>query len=432
MKKIILSILLVMAAFSLQSCLHDDQNDFDQSAAERLDQAALSDKTLLESASNGWILRYYAGQNYQYGGYTYLVKFKDGKAFVSGEIAPDTMVSSSSYDVIKDQGPVLTFNTYNEIMHFLAQPYSDQVDGLQGDYEFVIQKTTQDSVFLKGKKWGNHMVLIRLPEETSWKTYLDSIADIDKNMMYSFVAKDAGDSIGKVNMDGDNRQFTSLSGGDDENVAYYVSTTGIDLQTPVKLHGKSVQHFVFNENDMTLSCIDPGASGIVLNAVLPEGYQKFDAFAGTYKFNYYYGAINVTLTPNADGSSYTMIGLSPNIKPVLKYNKSKGTLSLLTQKVGEYSGLNVYLCAFDAYSGYFTWDTSTGMDLKLDTSESGTVYDFVDNGLFSGYEVNSFILWAFDGAPSSSTSAGGLDGIPDWNINGDYQVPLLQTLVKIK
>ena len=432
MKKIVFSILLCIVAFSFQSCLHDDKNVFDQSAAERLDNAATSDKALLESATNGWILRYYAGEEYKYGGYTFLVKFKNGKAHVSSEIAPDSIVTSSSYDVIKDQGPVLTFNTYNEIMHYLSQPYPDDVEGKQGDYEFVIQKTSKDSIFLKGKKWDDHMVLVRLPEKTSWKEYLDSITNVNKNMLYSFVIKAAKDSVGSVNMDGDIRQFTSLSGGSDETVAYYVTTTGINLQTPITIHGKSVQHFVFNEKDLTFSCVDPGATDIILYAVLPKGYQKFEDFAGTYLLTYYYGTIQVTLTPNDDGSSYTMTGLGPNIKPILNYNRSKGILSLLTQKIGEYKGFGVYMCAWDASSGYLTWNTAAGVDLKWDTSKPGTVYTFEDNGQFSGHETNSFIIYDFDGAPSSSTLVGPMEDVSEWNVNGSYRVPLLQTLTKIK
>jgi hypothetical protein len=127
-----------------------------------------------------------------------------------------------------------------------------------------------------------------------------------------------------------------------------------------------------------------------------------------------------------------MTGLGPNIKPILNYSRSKGILSLLTQKIGEYKGLEVYMCAWDASSGYFTWSTTAGVDLKWDTSKPGMVYTFEDNGQFSGNETNSFIIWSFNGSPSSATSAGGMSGISEWNINGSYRVPLLQTLTKIK
>ena len=97
----------------------------------------------------------------------------NGKAYASSDIAPADSVATSSYDVIKDKGPVLTFNTENGIMHFLAQPYQNDVDGEQGDYEFVIMRTTNDSIFdpLKSNseyvqnilKFGSSISILRGP-----------------------------------------------------------------------------------------------------------------------------------------------------------------------------------------------------------------------------------------------------------------------------
>ncbi len=120
MKKLFLYMMLAAVSFSMQSCLHDNDEIFEKSAAERIDEAVANAKSLLLSADNGWKFEYYLGSEYSYGGYNYIVKFgNDGKAHVSGEIADADMVTSSSWDVVKDQGPVLTFNTYNAIMHDL-------------------------------------------------------------------------------------------------------------------------------------------------------------------------------------------------------------------------------------------------------------------------------------------------------------------------
>ena len=170
MKKIINSILIGAAVLGLSSCsLHDDTELFGEPAAERLEKAVAADKALLESASNGWELHLWTGKEYSAGGYTYFMKFANDKVTVSSDIAPATMKTTSSYDVISDQGPVLTVNTFNEIFHYLAQPSMDDDDGEQQDYEFVIMRTTNDSIYLRGKKWGNHMVMTRVAESTSWE-----------------------------------------------------------------------------------------------------------------------------------------------------------------------------------------------------------------------------------------------------------------------
>ena len=80
MKKILLGSAVALATLSLQSCLTDDKELFDESAANRIEAVVAADKQLLESATNGWQLHYYTGKQYTGGGYTMFVKFKDGKA----------------------------------------------------------------------------------------------------------------------------------------------------------------------------------------------------------------------------------------------------------------------------------------------------------------------------------------------------------------
>ena len=61
MKKRFLYLMLAVVAFSMQSCLHDDNDVFDKSAAERIDEAVANAKSVLESSPNGWHLEYYLG-----------------------------------------------------------------------------------------------------------------------------------------------------------------------------------------------------------------------------------------------------------------------------------------------------------------------------------------------------------------------------------
>lgn len=205
MKKILLSILLIgAAAFSLQSCSDDDNDVFDKTAAVRIDEAVAEAKALLMSSPNGWMMHYYTGAEYTGGGFTMLVKFDTNKAHASSDISADVnMVSTSSYDVIKDQGPVLTFNTYNEILHFLAQPYQDDVDGEEGDYEFVIQKVTENEIYLKGKKWGNKFVMTRIPENIEWADYLTELRTVEDATASIYLVKHGGETVDTLIIDRD-------------------------------------------------------------------------------------------------------------------------------------------------------------------------------------------------------------------------------------
>lgn len=227
MKKFLLYIMVVAGMVSMQSCLHDDKDLFDDSAANRLEQATEETKQILESSESGWALQYYLYDEYTGGGLTYLVKFKDGKADVSVDLADPSQVSRSSYDVIKDQGPVLTFNTYNELMHAFANPTTDgETNG--GDFEFVVMNVTNDEIDLKGRTTGNKMKLIRLPEGTNWEDYLNSIMDFESNMFSSYNLIEDGKKQGVVTFNPDARQLEYVSGDTvDVTYPYCVTPNGI-------------------------------------------------------------------------------------------------------------------------------------------------------------------------------------------------------------
>jgi len=236
MKKLFMSICVLAAALSLQSCLHDDKEVFDTPAAQRIQQTVAQHKQLLESASNGWELHYYAGVDYSGAGYTMLIRFADGKAYVSSDMAPSTKVSTSSYDVIKDMGPVLTFNTHNQIMHFLAEPNQVNVEGDQGDYEFLVLEASQDRFRLKGKKWKNEMEMTRIPDGVNWKTYLDEIRAVNNQLSFVYDNKVNGTTVSTLYLSKDSRRI-ALTGENQPESAYYVTTKGIHLQQPIDVGG---------------------------------------------------------------------------------------------------------------------------------------------------------------------------------------------------
>ncbi len=434
MKKIINSILIGSAVLGLSSCsLHDDTELFGEPAAERLEESVAADKTLLESASNGWELHLWTGKNYSGGGYTYFMKFNNDKVTVSGDIAPADMKTTSSYDVIADQGPVLTVNTYNEIFHYLAEPSMTDDDGEQQDYEFVIMRTTNDSIYLRGKKWGNHMVMTRVPESTSWKDEITKMQQMDEDMMRTFALVEGNDTLGNVSLS-DDRMLTFTDKDGYKNIPYYVSTTGITLAKPLEVNGKSLQELNYNADDMSLSSGEPTAQGMKLSVLLPENYMKYGEFAGDYNMTTYWGASKLTLhlVPAGDGKTYLLKGMNANYDLTLTYDKAAGTLSLNTQQLLDVNGNQLWLCPWNAFdSGTFTWATSAGMVISRDISKQGTVLTFETND-YAGLTTDSFILVFFSGAPSNSTYLGTAKGMSSLYIQpGDYRLVGPKTLTKI-
>ena len=77
-KNIMIYLLMALVCFGLQSCLFQEEDYFDDSSANRATEEVKQYSELLESASNGWRMEYYIGQDYALGGITLLCKF-DGQ-----------------------------------------------------------------------------------------------------------------------------------------------------------------------------------------------------------------------------------------------------------------------------------------------------------------------------------------------------------------
>lgn len=75
MKKIYNILFTLIAVLSFTSCSNDIDEVFDKPSAERVNDAIAEYKTVLTSAENGWLMKYYPKANTKYGGYNLLLKF---------------------------------------------------------------------------------------------------------------------------------------------------------------------------------------------------------------------------------------------------------------------------------------------------------------------------------------------------------------------
>ena len=170
----------------LPSCKNEVDDLFDQSAAERIEQAMTDYREALCSAENGWEMLYFANGSEQ--GYNLLCKFnEDGsvKFAAKNEFSSAGKYAEevSLFEMISDNGPVLTFNTYNNLFHIFADPNDipstgedDETGyGHEGDYEFVVHEATADQILLKGKKYGISIYLRKLPADLAWEDYFTQV-----------------------------------------------------------------------------------------------------------------------------------------------------------------------------------------------------------------------------------------------------------------
>ena len=424
-------LLLLLPLFVFQSCMKDQDDVFDEPSSLRMQKALDNTRKVLRESEKGWLIDYYVGDNQKYGGYAFTVKFDSLTCTASSELSADT--ATSYYKLTTDDGPVLTFDTYNTVLHALATPSADNYEGSHADYEFIILSADSNEVVLKGKKTGSIMKMHPLTETSS--AYLSRVDSLVGN----FVINGASGTVDKTSLDMlvsiDNRQIEYSSSNDSTIsgfTAFTITDKGVRLYEPITVGGKKLQNFTFDANKTTLTCTD--ASDVTLQGTLPVGYFKYSDYAGDYSFKYSPVSgektaltMDVKLTPSGDGTTYKLDGLNPNFSPILKYNKSKGILEMNSQVIGEYQGYKIWLCAWQV-GGSLTWDPAAGMVLTYNQSASLSgklAFKWTSNG-YPGITFNSFIMWLID---SNGKSAGAFVN-PAWAVNNSNRFYYLDSLIK--
>lgn len=157
-------VMIGLLAATFAACSRDEENLFDKSAAVRAQEAIDNAFDVLTTAENGWEMAYFPNLEADSKGYNMVLKFnKNGNVSVTAKnmattankIKTDT---ASTWAVKSDYGPILTFDTYNDVFHAFSDPGNDGA-GMLGDYEFLILKATPELVLLKGKKHSAYSVM---------------------------------------------------------------------------------------------------------------------------------------------------------------------------------------------------------------------------------------------------------------------------------
>ena len=345
MKKIVYITMAFVLAFA--SCTNEEKDIFGDSAANRMAAALKEYKSILTSAPNGWIMEYYAGYDDdpigKMGGYVFLMSFEEDLTVtiaseVYGQQPPKTK-RESSFDLIADQGPVLTFNTYNEIFHIFSEPSQSDLDGYGGDYEFVVMSATPDKVILKGKRNENQVVMTPFPTSTTWDEYIDDVAALKNKLNFPIynVTIDGAPTGLQVTLDPFQNYLEVISErftwGD--NCTY--SPTGINLYKPVRIGEYNIESLVWEDTKKQFTTVVDGAT-IVLDGFYPEGYSFYDDYLGSYSVQY----LNISnmlvskrcsiIELDRSAGTFTVRGLFVE-DCVVNYNVLSGGLSISAQSL---------------------------------------------------------------------------------------------------
>ena len=173
-------LLIGLFAATIVACSRDEESLFDKSAAERAQEAIETAFDVLTSNEAGWEVAYFPNLEASSKGYNMVWKFNaNGKVSATAKNSTTTMNkmmtdSASTWAVKSDYGPILTFDTYNKVIHAFSDPQENGA-GLLGDYEFLILKATPEVVILKGKKHSAYSVM-RPMKTTNLEAYFAACA----------------------------------------------------------------------------------------------------------------------------------------------------------------------------------------------------------------------------------------------------------------
>lgn len=272
-------IFITIAVLTLAACNRDEKNLFDQSAAERVEQAQREMAEALVAAPNGWEMRYFPIA--ESAGYAFLMDFKaDGSVRIAAKnhVTTSTLYKEeiSAWGTDGTQGAILTFNTFNTIFHKFADPADDGL-GYQGDYEFVCLSTSENQILLKGKKHGAYITMNRLSADQDWREYFQAV---DKLNEVAFLCNDGvdmtyvfGDSTLTVIYD--EGTFTYKKGDKEITRSFILTPTGLHFYTGVPYYGDTtvfVQDFHITGNRIQ-SELDPEKYYILSNYTAANFYD---------------------------------------------------------------------------------------------------------------------------------------------------------------
>lgn len=186
MKRIYL--LLLIFPILIQSCLKDDDDVFSDSSSDRVEAAVQEARSILINAENGWKMDMYPSKERVYGGYTLFLKFSETSVTAASELDDADYTENSLWQINKSAGPVLSFDTYNSLIHYFSGPNKDvgNIDtGLGGDYDFIILEATPQKIKLKGVKTGNINYLTPIETGKDWTALMTDYKAAAADMNFS-------------------------------------------------------------------------------------------------------------------------------------------------------------------------------------------------------------------------------------------------------
>lgn len=346
MKRIYNILFTLIAILSFTSCSNDIDEVFDKPSAERVNDAIAEYKTVLTSAENGWLMKYYPKANTKYGGYNLLLKFgTDGNVTAMSDALGADTKATSHYKLEQSASVVLSFDEYNKVIHFFSDPANpagigDNGKGMEGDLEFRVLTATADSVVMLGKKRGAKIVMTPMAKDADWAETINQIDGLEQEMQFPRYTCEVNDVKYVATSSYRTITFTSSNAEDGSTtIPYIVTDKGIEFYKPITLNGVTIKGFNYVGGDNYEFDATSGSAkmyGIIppLTSQLQNGNWFFSVKnMGTYGQAYWNKCYEICQGEEVGGEemSYAFFGTS-------SFSSSNGKYGFVFVSANKYAG----------------------------------------------------------------------------------------------
>jgi hypothetical protein len=302
-------------------------------------------------------------------------------------------------------------------MHYFSEPSATDINGLEGDYEFIIMKIEPDEIQIKGKKGGNKMTLRRNTANLNPDTHLTEIANLAYKLttygMFEFIVDN--DSLGIASIIDRTFDLEHADNSNKEKISYAFTTDGIRLYEPFTVNGMSMKNFAWDDSNKQYVCTDQGVNAVLKSYFPPDFQIKYEDFLGKWKLNYQ-ARSSTWLAGAVD--TVEIIELKRNVSYLLKCNKifsfpglqltfdpRKGIISIYVFNVGSFinNGETHFIrqCIYDTQSGYYNYGLNgiIGLIGIWNNDENGErKIAFEDNKAWGAYKANGLLFAVLNAA----------------------------------
>ena len=267
-------ITLLIAFSFLTSCSYKEDNTFEQKASNRTTSVIESYKNILEGHDGYWVLSYYPGVTRSFGGfpaaprslggYTFVVKFKDGKVTASSEISNTNAEEESYYTYSITEGPTISFDTYNSILDHFRFVSAVFTNARGGDIEFIFLKEENGVITLRGRTSNNLMTLTKLTgdREALLNKLRENTQALNSKGLNPITVQ--GTQV-DLTLFPSYRQLVFSYGGNTVQRPFTITEKGIKFYESAEINGVKIEELYFNEDKTALTTPD----GAISTALVP-------------------------------------------------------------------------------------------------------------------------------------------------------------------